>query len=79
MRLNLFWEGPVTGPAMVAILRRSLADPTQLRSLRAFGTAAVLGPLSSHVPAASPEEARLRVSMAASTLFGVLIARLDRY
>lgn len=69
------WENPDTGPVMIALLRRVLADPTQLAMLRSYMFGAVLGPVARLLAQEDPVAAPLRVALLASHLMGTMTTR----
>jgi len=71
----LIWESPDTAPAMTSLLRRSLADPDRIASIRAFMTAVVLQPAAARLHGIPAQEARLRLSLVATTLVGTMVVR----
>ncbi|MBK8732593.1 MAG: TetR family transcriptional regulator [Actinomycetales bacterium] len=71
----LIWESPDTAPAMTSMLRRSLADPDRIASIRAFMTAVVLQPAAARLHGIPPQEARLRMSLVATALVGTMVVR----
>ncbi len=70
------WESPETGPAMVSVLRRAVAEQGSTDLLRDFIGATVLrtvaGAVLGDVP---PEEARVRVTLVVSQMLGVVLLR----
>ena len=70
------WESPETGPAMISVLRRALADQGSSDMLRDFFGVAVLrrvaGTLLSDVPA---EEAQDRLALVVSQMLGLVVLR----
>jgi len=70
------WEGPSTGPAMVAFLRRTLADGVSTELLGQFAAATVIQRAAEGLlQDVDAEEARARVSMVVSQLLGVAVTR----
>ncbi|PID52871.1 MAG: TetR family transcriptional regulator [Micrococcales bacterium] len=70
------WEGPVTGPAMVGLLRRVVADAEHFSVLRDFYITHVLKTGAPRLmPAVHPDEARLRMALTFSQLLGVVAGR----
>jgi AcrR family transcriptional regulator len=70
------WDSPVTGPAMVSVLRRAVAEQGSTEMLRDFFGATVLrvitGALLEDLP---PEEARARAALVVSQMFGLVLMR----
>ena len=69
------WEGKDSGPAMIALLRRAISDPDQVRVLRSRMTEGLLLPIAKVLSSDHPDNAQLRVAMIASQLFGMMVAR----
>lgn len=69
------WEGPDTGPAMIALLRRVLGDPQQVALLRDYVSGSVLAPVAALLATRHPDDAQLRLSLVASHLLGTMTAR----
>lgn len=69
------WEEPISGPAMIGVLRRVLADPDQLNLIRGFMTEEIWTPAIRLIATRHPTDAHLRVTAIASYLFGTVTAR----
>jgi AcrR family transcriptional regulator len=70
------WDSPETGPAMLAFLRRVLADATATDLVRQFAVATVMKRAAAGLLAdVEPADAQARVSMVFSQLLGVVVAR----
>lgn len=69
------WESPETGPAMIALLRRTLSDPRQMVLMRSFMVATMFEPASAVIQDRWPDDAQLRLSLVATQVIGTLTAR----
>lgn len=70
------WEHPVTGPALVGFLRTVLARPGAGALVRGFVDARVAPTLADRLHLTGEQgEVRLRVSLVASQLYGLALAR----
>lgn len=71
-----FWEHPVTGPALVGFLRTVVSRSWTGALARELFAARVVPSVAERVPVpGDPEEVRLRVSLVASQLYGLALAR----
>lgn len=70
------WEGPVSGPAMVSLLRRAVSQRTTGRLLREFFATQIVRQVVPRLHEdMNPSEAALRSSLVASQLFGLALTR----
>lgn len=70
------WEHPVTGPALVGFLRTVVSRPGPAALVRGFVEARVVPAVAGRLPVpGDPEEVRLRVTLVASQLHGLALAR----
>jgi len=70
------WDSPETGPAMVGFLRRALADQESSALLRDFvGTTLLRRAAAEILGDVAPEEARSRIALVASQMFGTVVLR----
>ncbi|MET7763960.1 TetR family transcriptional regulator [Streptomyces sp. NPDC005336] len=69
-------EGPVTGPALLGLLRGAVAHPWQALLLREFFTTQIARRVVRRLGSAvDPQELPLRASLVSSQLFGLAVAR----
>ncbi|MEL4505510.1 TetR family transcriptional regulator [Luteococcus sp. H138] len=68
------WEGPVTGPAMQAMLRRAMSGQMPLDALKSFVVRSIITPVTARLGIAQ-DEAEHRFSLVASQLLGALVVR----
>lgn len=66
------WEGPHTGPRMLAVVRAAAASPSASAMVAAFMTDAVMLPLARSLDV---DRAELRANLVGAYLFGIATAR----
>lgn len=66
------WDDPETGPAFLAMFRAAMTQEDARRALAEFASTEILTSYANHLDA---EDARLRASLAASQLIGMVMLR----
>jgi AcrR family transcriptional regulator len=69
------WDHPVTGPALLALVRSGVQHEWSARMLREFVAAKILRRVVAHLEVADPAEAQLRGSLLASQMIGLAMIR----
>jgi AcrR family transcriptional regulator len=69
------WDHPVTGPAVLALVRSAVQHEWSARMLREFVTAKILRRVVAQLDVADPAEAQLRGSLLASQMIGLAMIR----
>lgn len=70
------WDDPVTGPAVASVLRRVLTEPGGTELVRTLFTRDILAtPVGQQVAQHHPGDAGLRLSLVASQVLGLAVAR----
>ncbi len=69
------WDHPVTGPAVLALVRSGVQHEWSARMLREFVAAKILRRVVAHLDIADAAEAQLRGSLLASQMIGLAMIR----
>src|SRR5699024_158267 len=69
------WEGPVTGEAMQAIVRRVFGEPDSFNLVRDFMGELIIESLSPALKDVPEDEARARISLVVSQMLGFVLGR----
>lgn len=69
------WEGPVTGEAMQAIVRRVFGEPDSFNLVRDFMGELIIESLSPALKDVPEDEARTRISLVVSQMLGFVLGR----